>query len=296
MFNIGSPHEVVKRRMISRVQSVHGDVDMCMLLLHILALCLIIRAMKQSELIRWLDAYLDVGAFSHADSAMNGIQIAGPDKTVNKIAFSVDACEASLRRAHDLGAGMLFVHHGLFWGRPLAVTGIHHARLAYAIEHDLSLYAAHLPLDAHPRVGNNASMADALGLIERKPFGRYHGIDIGVCGLLPEAMSLTDIADTLGFSSQMNLLRFGSSDQVRSVAIVSGGAAMNVEEAIEKKFDLYITGEVLHQVYHLCLENEIHLMAGGHYATEVFGPVALSKLIHKELGVETVFIDIPTGL
>lgn len=270
--------------------------DNRLLPLHNLPLCLIIRAMKQSELISWLDEYLDVNSFSHADSALNGIQIAGPDKNVERVAFSVDACQASLRRAHELGAEMLFVHHGLFWGRPLAVTGIHYDRLSYAIGHGLSLYAAHLPLDAHPVVGNNASMADTLGLVEREPFGRYHGIDIGVCGLLPEAMSLTGIADTLGFTSRMNLLRFGADEKVRSVAIVSGGAAMNVEEAIEKEFDLYITGEVLHQVYHQCLESGIHLMAGGHYATEVFGPVALSKLIHKELGIETSFIDIPTGL
>ncbi len=252
--------------------------------------------MKTYEIVRWLDDYLHVNEFAQTDSALNGLQIARAETEVKRIAFAVDACKASFERAVQQNADMLFVHHGIFWGKPLAITGMHFDRVSYAIKHDLALYAAHLPLDAHPVVGNNAAIADALGLQDRTPFGRYHGVDIGVRGVLHTPLMLHEIQSKLGFPSDSTILPFGRRERITSVAIVSGGAAMSVEEAIDQSIDLFITGEAIHQIYHICQENNIHFLAGGHYATEVFGPRALADYIHKELGIDTNFIDLPTGL
>jgi len=110
-----------------------------------------------------------------------------------KMAVAVDACAESIRRAHDVGAEMLFVHHGMFWGKPEPVSGALRNRLKMLLDFDMALYACHLPLDRHPQVGNNARLADLLGLTERKPFGIYHGISIGWSGNMPKPCTLDDI-------------------------------------------------------------------------------------------------------
>jgi dinuclear metal center YbgI/SA1388 family protein len=252
--------------------------------------------MNMKELITWLDEYLRLADFTSADISLNGLQIGRRAEEITKVAFAVDACLESLQRAADAGADMLFVHHGLFWGSPIAVTDMHYQRLACAIEHDLALYAAHLPLDAHPESGNNAVMAHMLRLKDIQPFGFYHGVDIGVTGELPEPMSLYEIRDRLGFSQQAVILPFGKKEKISSVAIVSGGASSSAEEAAEKGIDLFITGEILHQVYHSCLEKGLSVIGGGHYDTEVFGVQAMARLMSQKFGIETQFIDIPTGL
>ncbi len=252
--------------------------------------------MDIEKVVNWLGDVLMLKDFLQSDDSLNGLQIARKNRDVRKMAFAVDACKETFERAVQAGADMLFVHHGLFWGKPIAITGVHFDRVAFALEHDLALFAAHLPLDAHPVFGNNAAMADVLGLVNREPFGRYHGVDIGVTGELEVPKTLQEIRAVLGFPAHSTLLPFGDVEEVRTVAIVSGGAAMSVNEAISRSVDLFITGEALHQIYHECQEHHIHFMAGGHYTTEVFGPRALGEYAGKELGIETQFIDVPTGL
>lgn len=252
--------------------------------------------MRLDELTEWLDTLLHVAEFSDSDVSLNGLQIGRKNPEVRKIAFAVDACRESFERAAGLGADMLVVHHGLFWGSPLAVTGMHYGRVATAIEHDLAVYASHLPLDAHWEVGNNAAMADVLGLQEREPFGMYHGAAIGIMGELPFPVQLQEVRRLLGLPADSPVLSFGQSQEVSRIALVSGGGSSAVSEAVAVGADLFITGELLHQVYHTCLEERLNVLAGGHYATEVFGPKALAARVEKELGLETFFIDIPTGL
>ncbi len=252
--------------------------------------------MNLKEVTKWLDTELDIVSFLKSDISLNGLQIEADLPTVKRVAFAVDACYEALRRAEALGADMLFVHHGLFWGKPIAITDTHYQRVAFAVSTNIALYAAHLPLDAHPVFGNNAAMAKKLGLLDIEPFGAYHGANIGYMGRLPETMSLEAVRDKLGLSVDSTMLPFGDASSISSVAIVSGGASSSVEEAIEKSIDLFITGEALHQVYHQCQESRINFLAGGHYDTEVFGPKALASYMNKELGIETVFVDIPTGL
>jgi putative NIF3 family GTP cyclohydrolase 1 type 2 len=139
-------------------------------------------SISRNELVTWLNDYLKINAFK--DISLNGLQLEGRE-TVTRIAVAVDSTLATLEETARSGADFLIVHHGWFWGKPLAIAGAHGKRVRTALEAGFSLYAAHLPLDAHPEVGNNISMANALSLTDIKPFGEYKGIPIGVQGRFP---------------------------------------------------------------------------------------------------------------
>jgi dinuclear metal center YbgI/SA1388 family protein len=254
------------------------------------------RAMTLLEFDRWVRSILAIDETHGRDRSLNGIQI-GPDhRVIKKIAFAVDASLAGFQRAAREGADLLFVHHGLFWGVPLALRGSHYERIHFAMEKELSLYAVHLPLDMHDELGNNAGMAALLGLENLEPFGDYNGLKIGWKGTLPQASSPMDIMKGLwGNTQDMSLLDFGP-EKVTSIGIVSGGASREVEQAVDEKLDLYITGEPSHQTYHYCLEQGINVIAAGHYATETFGVKLMAQRVKQELGIDSIFIDLPTGL
>ena len=232
------------------------------------------------------------------DISMNGLQICGePSREVEKAAFAVDASLSTLQAAAREGADILFVHHGLFWGHPLAVTGCHYERLKAAIMSGISLFASHIPLDAHPEVGNNAQIAKRLGLVNVEPFARWRGMSIGFKGILPEPLSSGEVVDRLGVRTNPHIaLILAGSKKNRSVAIVSGGAAEDLEDAIAQGVDCYITGESSHQVYNTCIESGINMLSLGHYETETFGVKALMEHIRKRYGIDTVFLDFPTTL
>ena len=240
---------------------------------------------------------LDLDGFAGTDVALNGLQVANEKDSVEKAAFAVDACLESIRRAAEWGADLLFVHHGLFWGRPLAVTGGHYQRLRALIQADLALYAVHLPLDMHPDLGNNAGLARRIGLHQPEPFGEYRGIKIGLKGTLPEAMSLEQVVRVCCGSNEQGIkvLPFGP-QTISTVGIVSGGAADEAYQAIEERLDLFITGDADHTIYHHCLEGGINVIFGGHYLTETAGVTALAEKLQSETDLQTRFFDIPTGL
>lgn len=258
--------------------------------------------MKLSEVDIYFKGLMKIDELEKTDVSMNGLQVSAVDGNpanveIKKVAFAVDACMESFKRAAEQGADMLFVHHGLYWGRPLRIEGSHFNRLKYLIDNNLALYASHLPLDMHPDFGNNAGISASLGITEPEPFGDYHGIKIGFKGLLSEACSLNDILDKLGLTADraMSVLPFGPK-QIRRVAVISGGGTNEVYQAMDEDVDLYITGDASHQIYHPCLEEGINLICGGHYHTETWGVRLLSERTSADLGIETVFIDVPTGL
>jgi dinuclear metal center YbgI/SA1388 family protein len=251
-------------------------------------------SMNRDKLVAYLDEYLQTEAI--ADSSNNGLQVEGSDQ-VHKLAFAVDASLAAFEGAMRAGAQMLVVHHGLFWSKPLMVTGVHHRRLRRLFEAGLSLYASHLPLDFHEQIGNNATLAQWLKLEDAVPFGDYKGSPAGVAGHLPAAISLskftTLIENTLG-EPVVQVWPFGK-DTVQQVGIVSGGAAFLVDQAAEAGLDVYLTGELSHSYYHQTLELGINVIYGGHYATETAGLKALAAHLETEFELETVFLDLPTG-
>jgi len=244
----------------------------------------------------WARSRLEFDETDGIDASMNGIQVDRREAGISRMAFAVDACMDSFRRARDEGADVLFVHHGLFWGPAMPLAGIHGERIRFLMNQDIALYACHLPLDRHAALGNNARIAERLGLEEIRPFGEFKGRTIGCRGRLPEPMSLDAVVDRFAGSwdSRINALRFGPSE-IRSVGIISGGAPRNVSQAIAEGLDLYITGDASHSIYHECREAGINVLFAGHYLTEIFGVAAMAETVESELGISTVFLDIPTG-
>ncbi|MBN1525799.1 MAG: Nif3-like dinuclear metal center hexameric protein [Spirochaetales bacterium] len=249
------------------------------------------------EFDEYIRSFLPFAEMAKADSALNGLQVGRENQEVTKIAFAVDASMATFKQAKQEKADLLFVHHGLFWGFDRPVIGNIRSRLKYLFDHDIALYAVHLPLDVAPVVGNNAGIADALELTQQEPFGIYHGVKIGIKGRLAASASLEEISSMLFGNTGIHpgTLPFGK-DQVSTIGIVSGGAAMNAFDAINDGLDLYITGESSHTVYHECLEAGLSVIFGGHYRTEVYGVQAITEKCRADQKLETVFIDIPTGL
>ncbi|MDC7124790.1 MAG: Nif3-like dinuclear metal center hexameric protein [Spirochaetales bacterium] len=258
--------------------------------------------MKLSELDAYFRSIMKIDELDGKDISLNGIQVSAiegrsEEIEINKIAFAVDACLETFERAADSGANMLFVHHGIFWGKLERISGSYFRRLKYLIDNNLVLYASHIPLDMHPEFGNNAGICSALGVISPEPFGAFRGVNIGFKGSLPEESNINTILDKLGLDERqtMSILPFGS-EKIKTVAVISGGGAMDVIDAIDEGVDLYITGDPAHEVYHTCLENKINMISAGHYNTETWGVRLLSEKVASELGLETVFIDVPTGL
>lgn len=253
--------------------------------------------MQLREVVQYLNSLLPLEDVARSDYSLNGLQVGALDAEVTKAAFAVDACMASFERAAQCGAQLLCVHHGLFWGKPLAITGEHYRRVKFMLENGIALYAAHLPLDMEPTLGNNAGIADRLKLQQRQPFGDYHGVKIGVKGELPAETTLEAVLSSLGLTrdSALGVLPFGP-EKIKTVGIISGGADKEVGQALAEGLDVYITGELNHQVYHTCLEGGINLISAGHYNTEVYGVRSLMEKLSAEKGLAVQFIDVPTGL
>ena len=252
--------------------------------------------MNLKELDSYFRTFLDIDGLSGTDISINGVQVENTGD-INCIAFAVDACMETFRRAKEAGAQMLFVHHGLFWGHEQSITGSHYQRLKFLIENNIALYAAHLPLDVHPELGNNVSLARAAGLEDLKPFGNFRGISVGVKGTFRTPVTTAQVISDLGYDQDELLacLSFGREKNLTG-AVITGGGEHDVMDAIDEDVDLYITGDAAHVVYHTCLENKINMISAGHYRTEVYGVQNVARKVSDELSVKTLFIDVPTGL
>lgn len=250
--------------------------------------------MKRTELVAFLDEYLDIADV--VDKSFNGLQVEGAEE-VSRISFAVDFCLASAEAARKQSSQMLVVHHGFFWGKVEPLTGHRLRQISALLKGELNLYAAHLPLDAHPEVGNNIQLARMLDLRNIAPFGRYNGLDIGVTGELPGPLKPDDLARRLDklLQGKTQVFKFGSR-KINRVAVVSGDAASLAEEAANAQADAFITGEISHTAYHVVQERGIHLLCAGHYATETVGLRALAARLQQEFSLETRWIDLPTGV
>jgi dinuclear metal center YbgI/SA1388 family protein len=249
--------------------------------------------MKSSKLEKWLDSLLRIREIP--DDSMNGIQV-GNSGRVSKVALAVDVSEAAIQDAASLKADFIIVHHGLFWGKPSPLVGPLLKRIRLLIESDISLYAAHLPLDLHPQIGNNAQICEKMGWKPDSDFGEYHGSVIGKEVTFPDPIPLESIVEGLRglFRVEPTVWRFGP-DRIRRAAVISGGAMSMIDQVAREGVDAYITGEFGHSHYWTAKEAGINVVFGGHYATETWGVRALGERIRMELGLETAFLDHPTG-
>ena len=248
--------------------------------------------MERDELLRYLDATLETARFR--DYCPNGLQVEGR-AGVRRVVAGVTASQALLEAAIARGADAILVHHGWFWkGEDGRITGIRKRRIGALLQHDVNLFAYHLPLDAHPELGNNAQLAQRLGWqIE----GRFADQDIGFFGT-PDSLEYgnwraADIAARVRAVSGREPLLVGDGERrVSRVAWCSGGAQGYFEEAIALGADLYVSGEISEQTVHLARESGVPYLAAGHHATERYGAEALAKHLAERFGLDCRFIDI----
>jgi dinuclear metal center YbgI/SA1388 family protein len=255
--------------------------------------------MHAGDIAARLDEELATDAYADIDASPNGLQVGPADREVETVAVAVDAAVETIERASEAGADLLLTHHGIVWGSIERVTDGNYRRIAPLVERALALYVSHLPLDGHQRLGNAAGLADLLDLGNRAPFGRMGGEHVGQRGRLAEPTTVTELADRLEADldtggRSVRALDFGP-ETVEDVAIVTGSGVDWLDEAVEAGADALVTGEGKQQVYHEAREAGIHVFLGGHYATETFGVRNLAALA-EEWGLETTFVDYPTGL
>ena len=251
------------------------------------------RAIRRDELVAHLDSYLRIAEIP--DTSPNGLQVQGADR-VRRIAYAVDVGVHTIRAAHSEGANFLIVHHGLWWGKHVQITGTMHARISALVGADMSLYTAHLPLDCHPRVGNNAELSRLLGLRVESTFADYKGVHIGVIGTAPKPLRLASFASAVEkvLDGPADVFAFGPRS-VRRVGVLTGAGAMLAEEAARAGCDTLLTGETSHAAMHLAREAGINLIFGGHYATETVGLKALQRHLAQQFALPGVFVSAPTG-
>lgn len=251
------------------------------------------KTITRKKLVKYLDEFMGIAAVQ--DDSLNGLQVEGSSR-VGKISFAVDACQETVESAARADADMLIVHHGLLWGKTKRITGVMQKRLSVLLGRSISLYAVHLPLDLHEKVGNNVELARLLGFKIRNKFARYKGTEIGYTASPPKPVSRSLVVKKLESLLEANasILPFGPKE-IKTAGIVSGGGSFFAAEAKDLGCDSLITGETSHVGYHIAKECEMNMIFAGHYASETVGLKALAGHLKKEFKLECSFISAPTG-
>jgi dinuclear metal center YbgI/SA1388 family protein len=247
---------------------------------------------QRDEILDYLDDLLEVDAFT--DYGPNGLQVPGAEE-VSLVVTGVSAQRELFEQAEAAGAELVLCHHGLFWeSQPRALGTAMKERLRILFDADISLAGYHLPLDAHPEVGNNALICAALGLERGEPFAEHKGRSIGFVGRAAEGIPFAELRErcATAFEQEPFVWECGP-ELVHSVAIVSGGAPGDFGAAIAHGVDAFLTGEPAEYVMADARENGVHFLAGGHYATERFGIRRLGALVAERFDVEHRFMEIP---
>lgn len=246
------------------------------------------------RVVEYCDRHLRTLSMADWPGAANGLQVEN-QRGVSRLAAAVDASWVTARMAVEAGADLLLVHHGLFWSPRQPWTGPNYRLMRLLVEHDLAVYSAHLPLDVHPRWGNNARLCAALGFKKCRPFFFEKGMHLGLRTLV--ARDRQDLSHALGrVLGQPPRLIPGGPARCRHIGVVTGGAGDELRLAAAEGVDTLITGEGRHWTYALAEELGINVFHGGHYATETFGVKALAAHLARRFHLDQVFLDHPTGL
>jgi dinuclear metal center YbgI/SA1388 family protein len=248
-----------------------------------------------TEVISYLDELLDAQNFQ--DYGPNGLQVPGPDE-LSVVVTGVSSHLELFQQAATLGAQLVIAHHGLFWDfHPRALSPTLKERLRVLFDNDIALAGYHLPLDAHPEVGNNALICAALGLERGEPFGEHRGRPVGFVGRSAEGIPFDELRRRCAAAFGQEPFVWDSGPEVvHSVGTVSGGAASSFGDAIARGLDAFLTGEPAEHVMADARESGTHFIAAGHYATETLGVRRLGELLEERFGVEHRFIDAPNPI
>lgn len=248
-------------------------------------------AIKRAELIEYLNQLLTPSLYQ--DYCPNGMQIEGREE-ISLIVTAVTSSQALLDAAVACGADTILVHHGFFWkGEDSRICGNKKRRIKTILEHNINLLAYHLPLDAHPELGNNVQLANRLGIkiTGELSYNKPHGI--GNIGEFKQAISAQELANMLNTSLQREPLVITAGDHpIKTLAWCTGAAQGYIEKAIELGVDAYISGEISEPTVHAARENSIHYFAAGHHATERYGVQAVGEKLAKEFAIEHKYIEI----
>ena len=237
---------------------------------------------------------LKTGEFTDWECAVNGLQ-AENRGNVSRIAAAVDASLATLKLAIEQRADLLLVHHGLFWSPSHPWTGKRYGMLRLLLDNNLAVYSSHLPLDAHPRLGNNAQLCAALGLRELKPFFLHKGRNLGFQSA--QKIHRDELLKRLRLVLRREpILLWGGGSMCHRIGVVTGGAGNELKLAAEEGVDTFITGEGAHWTHGVAEELGLNVFYGGHYATETFGVKALAAHLSKKFRLPWMFLDHPSGL
>ena len=250
--------------------------------------------MNRSELVAYLDEYLNIDGVR--DYGPQGLQVEGRH-TVDKIVGLVDAQTPCVEAALQNGADMMLVHHGIFWGPAAPLRGQFGQLVRNIMASELNLYAAHLALDAHQEVGNNAELARRLGLETVQWWGEVNGAPLAALAVDSDGMKLDYLADRFEqVVGPVQLVQAHGPRLVHRVGIMSGSGAGYIKEAAALGCDAFVTGETSHAHYYDAMNYSINVVYGGHYCTETVGVQALGLHIQERFGIEFVFVDLPTGM
>jgi dinuclear metal center YbgI/SA1388 family protein len=247
-----------------------------------------------TAIVKHCDQLLRTTAIGDYDGAVNGLQ-AGNSGAVTRIAAAVDASLTTVKLAIAAKADLMIVHHGLFWGPSQPWTGKKYELLRLLVENNLAVYSSHLPLDAHPRLGNNAQLCAVLGLKNLRPFFVTHGQPIGFQSRTKTSRAELAAKLARATGAKPRIIP-GGGEICQRIGVVTGGAGDGLKLAVDEGVDTFITGEGPHWTYALAEELGVNVLYGGHYATETFGVKALASHLSKKFKLPWTFIDHPTGL
>lgn len=247
-----------------------------------------------AKIVAYCDRELRTDQIKDSDGAVNGLQVENSGR-VTRIAATVDASLATVRLAIAAKADLLIVHHGLFWSPTHPWTGKRRELLRLLLDHDLAVYSSHLPLDAHPRLGNNAQLCAALGFKKLRPFFFLKGQFIGF--QTKSSVSRVELTQRLQRAvGHAPIVLPGGPAICQKIGVVTGGAGDDLKLAASEGVDTFITGEGQHWTYALAEDLGVNVLYGGHYSTETFGVRALAAELSHRFKVPWVFLDHPTGL
>ena len=251
--------------------------------------------MKRDELIDFLDDYLGIADVE--DYGPQGLQVEADKDEIQRVALAVDTAPEVIQAAAEWGADMLLVHHGILWNTLQSIAGPLGRRVRLLLANQINLYSAHLGLDAHPEVGNNAVLAQMLDVEVQEWWCKLGGVMLGVCGPVAPGTTVPDLVERLQEQLHVTprVLAHGPSE-VGKVAIVSGFAADHIAGAAAVGADTYVTGETSHAHYYAASDHGLNVIFAGHYATETVGVLALGQLLTQRFGLTTHFLNFPTDL